>query len=441
MKYYSKSILFLTLIVLALLLSVSIGAISQEKTELIVIGHQVHLNAVTAQEVGAKGVNLIEEFEALHPNVKVVYQTYSSPKVREKMNLLGPLNRTEEDLIHVVDNWFVPVVAKFLEPLDKYLVEKPLEDYPNDYPENLLSTTKIDGSPYGIPVRVSYNGVYWVNTKILDEIGVAYQPTITGKEFYELAKKGTYTRPSGEKVYGYVYKGVVGMIYEVFDVWARFFGSNKLVTEDFKPNVNSPGAIEGLTYLQKLYQEGAIPPDVYTYADAELMKTFMENHSLFSAGNTSYGVSFNDPSKSKIAGYAVMTEPVLSPEMQAQGQHYRGQATMWSLGILKGSQKKDLAWEYIQFVASKRGALSMGLSGNTPVRVSVLNSPQYTQNNPAAQIEASIAPYAETIWPPFDRASEAIDLIGNYCHDVIFKGQPVQKSVDQLAKELQALLP
>ena len=107
MKYYSKSILFLTLIVLALLLSVSIGAISQEKTELIVIGDQVQLNAVTAQEVGAKGVNLIEEFEALHPNVKVVYQTYSSPKVREKMNLLGPLNRTEEDLIHVVDNWFV----------------------------------------------------------------------------------------------------------------------------------------------------------------------------------------------------------------------------------------------------------------------------------------------------------------------------------------------
>jgi ABC-type glycerol-3-phosphate transport system substrate-binding protein len=83
----------------------------------------------------------------------------------------------------------------------------------------------------------------------------------------------------------------------------------------------------------------------------------------------------------------------------------------------------------------------MGLSGNTPVRVSTLNSDEYVQNNPAAQMEALVAPYAEVYWPPFDRSNEAIDLIGNYCHDVIFRGQPVQESMDQLAKELEALLP
>jgi len=167
----------------------------------------------------------------------------------------------------------------------------------------------------------------------------------------------------------------------------------------------------------------------------------MENHSLFTNGNTSYGITFNDPAKSKIAGYAVMTRSDLPPELKAQGQQYNGSSTLWSLGILKGSQKKDLAWEYIQFIASKRGALNMGLSGNTPARISVLNSPQYLQNNPAAQIEALIAPYAEVYWPPFERANEAIDLIGNYCHDVIFRGKPAQETMDQLAKELEALLP
>jgi len=429
---YNKGIFIFNLLVLALLFCVSVGAIAQEKIELVVIGHEVHLNAVTAQQVGAKGANLIEEFEALHPNVKVVYQTYPNPKTQEKLNLLGPLNRTEEDLIHVLDFWFVPRVANFLEPLDKYLEEKPLEYYPDDYPKDLLSVTKINGKPYTIPVRVCYNGIQWVNTKILEEIGVAYQPTITGKELYEFAKKGTFTRPNGEKVYGYQYRGVVGTIFEHFDRWARYFGS-KLITNDLKPAVNTPGAVEGLTYLQKLYQEGIVPPDVYTYEYAEETKLFMENHSLFYDGNTSYGVTFNDPAKSKIAGYAVMTRSEL--------QYPRGSSTMWSLGILKGSQKKDLAWEYIRFIASKRGALNMALSGNTPVRISVLNSPQYAQNNPAAQIEALIAPYAEIYWPPFDKGDEAIDLIGNYSHDVIFRGKPAQETMDQLAKELEALLP
>lgn len=436
---HSKRVFSYLVFALVVLLSVSPTAMTQDKIELVVIGHQVHLNAASSREVGAKGENLIEEFEALHPNVKVVYQTYPNPKTQEKLNLLGPLSRTEEDIIHILDPWFVPRVANFLEPLDKYLAEKPLEDYPNDYPEELLSITKIKGIPYAIPVRVVYNGIQWFNQKILDEIGVAYQPTVTGPELFDIAKKGTFTRPNGEKVYGYVWRGVVGSIFEVFDRWARYFGS-RLITKDLKPAVNTPGAVEGLTCMQKFYQEGIVPPDVYTYEYAEEVKLFMENRSTVYGGNTSYGVTFNDPTKSKIAGYAVLTRCELPPELQDRGPH-RGSAVLWSMGILKGSQKKDLAWEYIRFIASKRGALSMGLSGNTPVRISVLNSPKYKENNPAAQIEALVAPYAEVYWPPFDRSNEAIDLIGNYCHDVIFRGQPVQESMDQLAKELETLLP
>ena len=153
---HNSKILHYMLVALVVIFSVSFGAIAQDKIELIIIGHQVHLNAASSQEPSAKGDNLIEEFEALHPNVKVVYQTYPNPKTQEKLNLLGPLNRTEEDIIHVLDPWFVPRVANFLEPLDKYLAEKPLEDYPNDYPEGLLSVTKIKDVPYAIPVRVVY---------------------------------------------------------------------------------------------------------------------------------------------------------------------------------------------------------------------------------------------------------------------------------------------
>ena len=81
-----------------------------------------------------------------------------------------------------------------------------------------------------------------------------------------------------------------------------------------------------------------------------------------------------------------MTESELPPDLQAQGPHH-GSAALWSMAILKGSQK-DLAWEYIRFLASKK-CFEHGSFWNTPVRVSTLNSDEYVQNNPAAQMEAS----------------------------------------------------
>ena len=434
-----KSIKMMSNILLTSVLLLGICFASQAKKQLIIIGHQVHRKAATAEEAGALGRNLVEEFEKKY-DVEVIYQTYPNPKTQEKLNRLGPLSSCEEDIIHVLNTWAVPRIANFLEPLDSYLESKPIEDFPEDYPPSMVEIGIINGLIYTIPTRVCYSGMFWCNDIILGEQGIAVPSEMTPEEFYEIARKCTFERPTGEKVFGYSFRGTVGSLYEVLCRWARHFGGD-LITSDFKCVINQPPAVKALELLQRMYQEGIVPPDSITYDYAEEIKMMQENRVAFFDGNTSYGRTFNDPKKSKIAGHAVMIKQALPQELQASGQHVVGNTSIWGWGILKGSNDKDLAWEYLRFMCSKDSVLSMGLSGTTPARISVLKDPRYLKNNPAATIEAQVAPYVAPVFPAFQNANEVIDVIGEYCHNVIVYGKSAQEEMDKAAEEIQALLP
>ena len=437
---YSKTILLS--IACALLLCVSTMVIGQDKRELIVISHRVHKQSATAEEAGAMGINLIDKFEQEHPNVKVIYETYPTPRIQEKFHRLGPLSDCKEDLIHIVGSWSVPrKMEAFLTPIDSYQETEPLAGFPDDYPKGLAEIGRVKGSTYTIPVRVCYGGVHWANTKIYEERGIEYNPDLTAQNLADIAQKCTYTRPSGEKVFGYVWRGTVGYLFESIERFTKWYGG-KMITSDLQCVINEPSAVKGVKLLQKLYEEGVAPPNVHTFDYAEETKMFMESRVAIGNGNTSYGNTYNDPSKSKIAGYAVMVKRALPQELQEKGKGpYVGMTTSWSIGILKGSDNKDLAWEYLRLLCSKEGALSMGLSGTTPARMSVLNSPQYRQNNPAAAVEAQVAPYCERIFPAFEGSTEVQDLIGTYGQEILYRGAPVQETLDELAKEIKKFLP
>jgi len=83
----------------------------------------------------------------------------------------------------------------------------------------------------------------------------------------------------------------------------------------------------------------------------------------------------------------------------------------------------------------------MGLSGTTPARISVLKDPIYLKNNPAATMEAKVAPYVAPVFPAFQNANEVIDIIGEYAHNAIVYGKSAQEEMDKAAEEIQALLP
>jgi len=424
------------LLILALILGVSMVGLGREK--LIVIGHRVH--RTTAQGEEGTGRNLVEEFEKKY-NVDVVYQTFPTTQIQEKLFRLGPLSRCEEDIIHINSPWAVKRLTKFLEPLDKYLKTKPIEGFPEDWPPATVNNYTIEGSLYAMPVRTGFGGL-WYNKKIFAERGIPWPPR-TPEELYETAAKCTYEKPSGEKVFGFCMRGVTWEIHEGLVCLARWWGGD-FITPDYRVTCNEPPAIKALELLRRMYQEGIMPPNWTSIDFAENMKLFQEGRAAIVRGATSYGQIYNDPKQSKIAGYAAVTTDPLARELWTPERNFGVDMVFaWAQGIFQGSDQKDLAWEFIRFLASEEAQIEMAKSGNAPARTSVWQAKTKSDHpayDPGAWAGTAIAPYTRFPLPPIEKITEVIDVIGTRTQNVVVHGRPAQAEMDLLAKELEDLI-
>jgi len=327
---------------------------------------------------------------------------------------------------------------RFLEPLDSYLETKPIDGFPEEW-GLLVEAGMAEGSHYLIPIRAG-NWALWYNKKIFEERGIAGPPR-TSEEIYEIAKKLTYERPTGEKVFGWSSRGSLGHAGEVLSIMARMW-EGELITPDFKVTINEAPVIKALELMRRMHQEGIMPPDWHTFDYAQSVKIFQEGRAAMVLEASNYYDTFNDPVQSKIAGNAVCVVIPLSKEFITSGRDFSsGAAWLWSQGILKGSQRKDLAWEYIRFLASRESHLNMALSGNPPPRIDVLQDPEYLKMNPGAKIDAKLAPYTRIWIPAFPNMTQVADIIGEYVHNVVVYGKSPQEETDKAAEKIKPLLP
>jgi ABC-type glycerol-3-phosphate transport system substrate-binding protein len=403
---------------------------------LTVIGHRVH--EATAGGAEGKGENLIEAFEKQF-GVDVIYQTYDSPRVAEKFYQLGPMKNCEEDVIHINQNMQLKQKLKsFLEPLDSYLKRKPIPGFPDKFGA-LIDAVTVDGKIYAIPIRAG-NWAMWYNKAIFKQRGIAAPPK-TPEELYEVAKKLTHTSSSGAKIFGWSSRGDLGHACQIFTMAARMWDGDS-ITPDLKVVINEPPAVKAAEFMRRLYAEGLMPPDWHTFGYAQSVKFFREGTAGLVWEASNYWATFNDKEKSKIAGDAVIAPMPLAAEVASSQRDFAiGSAWFWSQAILKGSQDKEAAWDYIRHLATQNSHLNMALSGNPPPRIDVLSSPQYLDINPGAKIDAMIAPYTRTWIPAFENMMEARDIISEHVHNVVVHGKPAQAEMDEAAKRLKTLLP
>jgi multiple sugar transport system substrate-binding protein len=297
----------------------------------------------------------------------------------------------------------------------------------------------------------------WYNKKIFAERGVSGPPK-TAEEFYDIAKKLTHTSASGAKVFGWSCRGDLGHAGQMLSIMARMWDGD-VITPDFKITVNEAPVINALKLMRRMYAEGIMPPDWHTYGYAGSIKIFREGNvgmvleesnywptfndpegMVLEASN--YWPTFNDPEKSKIAGNAVVAPYPYSAKLATSKRDFSaGSSWFWAQGILKGSEDKDLAYEFIRHLASQDSAMNMALSGNPPARIDVLSDPKYLDINPGAKIDAMVAPYTKTWIPAFPKNKAVGDIVSEHVHNVVVQGKDPQQEMDEAAKRLTPLLP
>jgi multiple sugar transport system substrate-binding protein len=298
----------------------------------------------------------------------------------------------------------------------------------------MLDVYTKDGQLYAIPIRAGV-WCFWYNKRIFDERGIAGPPQ-TPEEIYEIAKKCTYTKPNGEKVFGFASRSTRWDLHEQLAIGARMYGGD-LITPDYKIVINQEPVIKFLKLYRRMYEEEIIPPNWGSGLDDGLL--FREGRSAISMNSNNQGGYFNDPATSNEAGNIYPAYYPLDRELQTDSKKISDSMSFcWAISILKGSTQKDAAWETIRYLLQKDNAIEMAKNRNVPSRISVLEG--QAQSDPGAKIAAEVFKYARPALPPLENGNQIIDLIGEHMENVVIKGADPQREMDLAAREIAALL-
>ncbi len=337
---------------------------------------------------------------------------------------LGLVN--EANITHRVTNLF--------EPLDGYMKSAPIEDYDDLFP-GLVQATTFDQKPFAVWFRQFGVGLHY-NEVFFKERGLAGPPTSLD-EFLNYARKSTYTRSDGGKVFGLVLAGETPFTMAVN--FARAWDGDVIDT-DLKVACNKPPMVKAISTLRTLYEEGVLP-EGFSSIDFLTSYTWMQQ-GRGSMTLHAYGKSkiFNNKEQSKFPG-AFKTAPFpVSAELKGKYGVAPTNVGGWAIAIPKNARNKDLSWDFIRFMSSKDSVYRQALNGNGPVRASTYQKPDYRQKNPWAEAELETLKAGRPFMPAFPESNKAIHIFSEYAKAAILGQTSPQEAMDKASAEIEKLL-
>ena len=258
----------LSLVLIATLLLTS-AAMAEETITLRIV------ESLTSETRTAVIREIADEYEALHPNIKIeiISPPFEGADAKISQMLMA---KQDADIVEVREQMITMFANNgWIIPLDDYVANW-------DEKESLVQTaldsmTLIGGKAWMIPVGF-YQRCLFYREDIFKAAGLEV-PT-TYEEMLEVGKKLTN---SAENKYGYAFRGGNGgnQYYEVellswlgYDKLANSAAAFYLKDGDGKTVFSTPEAKEALEYHKALYQE-ASPSDSVTWAFSEMVQGFI----------------------------------------------------------------------------------------------------------------------------------------------------------------------
>ena len=345
---------------------------------------------------------IINEFEALHPNVHINLISPPYESAYQKIYLMLSTNQPL-DIVEVGD-WSLEGVVKLgkMENLEPYIAKW---EGAKDLIPGLLNAVRVTGGKaYIIP-----NGVYakalFYRPDILAKYGIT-QPPATMKELYNDCVK--ITDPAKNQ-YGFDFRGT-GFPTNFIDIVTTSYlddidPSNMYKLKNGKLWFKDPRAMEGLKLYVDFYKNTAPKDSINWGFDAQV--------NAFVAGTTPF--LFQDPDTTgllntmlKKGQYKTAPLPV-GPSGKVYPSYGFG-----GWGIPNYSKHKDLAWEFIKFFTTPMiSAYFCKEYGALPVLKSVFDNDPYFSSgvfegwkemfaNPQKYVFTSY-PLANPAWPKWTK--------------------------------------
>ncbi|MDR0569527.1 MAG: sugar ABC transporter substrate-binding protein [Spirochaetaceae bacterium] len=302
---------------------------------------------------------LIAEFEKTHPGVKIKLDNHSYHEMEDL--ILNGLNdkiisnglnggnagsaetMLGADILALDSRWLYGLVQnEMLEPLGSY---KKSSDF---IPALQPSGQETIYDEWAFPL-VSFMAPLFYNIEVLEAAGFD-RPPKTWSDFLKYAK--AITDPSAGQ-YGLGLSLSQGDPQGVYlDIYSWIWASGTVIIRQGRPNFTAPAVIDTLDFLDKLYQQGLIAPDSFSKTREQKLEEFIGGK----IGMMIASVQDVEIIRKQMGDARFGITAIPGPDVY-QGKPAFG-LTNWYAGISRESKYKDLAWEFISFLAKQSPLLA-----------------------------------------------------------------------------------
>ncbi|KKC37404.1 transcriptional antiterminator [Devosia epidermidihirudinis] len=395
---------------------------AQSKT-LQVLSHRVHQTSL-----GEGDKDLLAAWKQEH-DTDVVFTTLDSNPLMDRLFREASLAQTDFSVGYMVDNRPTSDNAKLFESLQEYQDKDPIEAF-DDIAAGLVRGMTIDGRLIGIPVRTATQGLFY-NEELLAEAGFDAPPTTLEELVAQTIAISEHGKATGM---------ILASDLAVFPVmFARAFGGD-FINGDFEL-LPDPAAMQtALTVMADMFQKGALPRSYATNKGEELLTWMQQGRAAFSVLPFARAAQLNDPAVSNYAGKIKAIGFPISETLKGKVE-MSAVVEAWAMTIPANAVDKDLAWQFIKEVSSKKNTLGMALNGNGPARVSTFLEPELTAKNALAEIESQVLANARGAFPPFAEAARAQQIFIEEVQLAVLGRKSPQDAVASMQARIQPLLP
>ncbi len=312
-----------------------------------------------------------DEFQKLHPNIKIKFQDVDAENIVTKITTqIAGGNAPDAaylDLSAVTDFG----TRNALVELDSYIQRSRAVD-PKDYVGEFAKAAQIKGHFYGLPFDGESTGIFY-RTDLFEQAGLEPpRPDWTWEDFEEAAKK--LTIPS-KRQYGFAIFASEANYYWLPWLWST---GGRLMSPDGKIMFNDANGKKAAEFYLGLKKYS--PPDLYGSNSWDGRVAFAQGKvAMYEAGAWFAGTLLSEFPKTKGKwGAAAMPRDKYCATVIA------GDA----LVIFAQSKNKDAAWKWIEFLSAPQNVAkwNTGTPKNPstllPVRKSLLNNPNLYKNVP-----------------------------------------------------------
>lgn len=281
----------------------------------------------------------IAQFEAANPDIKVNVTVFPLAEYRDKL-LIAVQGGQPPDISTLDQIWMAQWAASgAIIPLDEYIAGSGVQRA--DFFPGAWDSSVWDGQTWGIPLNNDVWQQLYYNKDMFAAAGLdPEQPPTTWDELLEYAERLT---DSANNQYGIAIMGTGEWIVVILDSFVYSNGGAVLNADGTEATINSPEAVEALTYMQQLNQFA--PPGTTSRNESEAI-------GMFTSGQVAM-VFAGSWQQDTFKGYPDLNWGVAMNPAPA-GKTFHGTLGGWNMSIYAASQHKDAAWKYIEFLATDK---------------------------------------------------------------------------------------